>query len=160
MKRRQLIRALALALLPCSSNAADIYVYSSVALKPTRTIKDVKAIVPEEGGLRMCLADGSSEAVAWGEVAHFRFYEAEGTGVHAMNSSAGVRVSSWGDALHVSASDDVQRVALFSVSGQQVASYSAGGNTVVCPMHQMPQGVYVVKVFTANGVFTQKITKK
>lgn len=65
MKRRQLIWALALALLPCLSNAADIYVYSSVALKPTRTLKDVKAIVPEEGGLRMSMADGNSEIVAW-----------------------------------------------------------------------------------------------
>lgn len=160
MKRIQFIRFLALALLPCSLSAADVYVYSSVAMKPTRTTKDVQAIVPEEGGLRMCLSDGSNETVAWEEVAHFRFSEAEGTGISALMQAAGVRVSSWGDALQISASDDVQRVALFSMSGQQVASYSAGGNTVVCPTHQMPQGVYVVKVFTANGVFTQKITKK
>ena len=158
MKRRQLIWALALALLPCLSNAADIYVYSSVALKPTRTLKDVKAIVPEEGGLRMSTADGNSEIVAWDQLAHFRFYAAEGTGVSALLPSAGLQVSSRGDALRISAPATMQRVTL--MSGQQVVSYAVSGNTAVCPLQEMPQGVYVVKVFTADGVFTQKITRK
>lgn len=160
MKRRQLIWALALALLPCLSNAADIYVYSSVALKPTRTLKDVKAIVPEEGGLRMSMADGNSEIVAWDQLAHFRFYAAEGTGVSALLPSAGLQVSSRGDALRISAPATMQRVTLVSMSGQQVASYAVSGNTAVCPLREIPQGVYVVKVFTADGVFTQKITRK
>lgn len=160
MKRRQLIWALALALLPCLSNAADLYVYSSVALKPTRTLKDVKAIVPEEGGLRMSMADGNSEIVAWDQLAHFRFYAAEGTGVSALLPSAGLQVSSRGDALRISAPATMQRVTLISMSGQQVASYAVSGNTAVCPLQEMPQGVYVVKVFTADGVFTQKITRK
>ena len=112
MKRRQLIWALALALLPCLSNAADIYVYSSVALKPTRTLKDVKAIVPEEGGLRMSMADSNSEIVAWDQLAHFRFYAAEGTGVSALLPSAGLQVSSRGDALRISAPATMQRVTL------------------------------------------------
>ena len=153
MKRRQLIWALALALLPCLSNAADIYVYSSVALKPTRTLKDVKAIVPST-------ADGNSEIVAWDQLAHFRFYAAEGTGVSALLPSAGLQVSSRGDALRISAPATMQRVTLVSMSGQQVVSYAVSGNTAVCPLQEMPQGVYVVKVFTADGVFTQKITRK
>lgn len=160
MKRRQLIWALALALLPCLSNAADIYVYSSVALKPTRTLKDVKAIVPEEGGLRMSMADSNSEIVAWDQLAHFRFYAAEGTGVSALLPSAGLQVSSRGDALRISAPATMQRVTLVSMSGQQVVSYAVSGNTAVCPLREIPQGVYVVKVFTADGVFTQKITRK
>ena len=106
------------------------------------------------------MADGNSEIVAWDQLAHFRFYAAEGTGVSALLPSAGLQVSSRGDALRISAPATMQRVTLISMSGQQVASYAVSGNAAVCSLREIPQGVYVVKVFTADGVFTQKITRK
>lgn len=75
--------------------------------------------------------------------------------VTADSNDASVSAALNGDILTVTATSDIQSVNVYSVSGALVA----GSDNSSVALNNLATGVYIVKVVTADGVATLKITK-
>lgn len=54
--------------------------------------------------------------------------------------------------------DGTTQATLINTQGQEVAKVNFGDSNTVLPINNLPNGLYIVKVETTNGVATQKIT--
>ena len=67
-----------------------------------------------------------------------------------------------GDVVNVNSPDNIKRIDIFSLTGQQVANrmVADGASAASIDVSNLTPGVYVVKVVTANSTHVERIVKK
>ncbi|MGN0213298.1 MAG: thiol protease/hemagglutinin PrtT [Muribaculaceae bacterium] len=74
----------------------------------------------------------------------------------------GIFASPAGDVVSVTSPDNIKRIDVYTLSGQQVANrmIADGVNTATVDISHLTPGVYVAKVATSSGVTTKRLIKK
>jgi hypothetical protein len=61
--------------------------------------------------------------------------------------------------LHLEASERIQKVELYTIDGKRVYQSTPNSNRINIDFKNSETGIYIIRIFTANQLFTKKIVK-
>lgn len=84
------------------------------------------------------------------------------TGIDDVAADGKFNIYTNGDVVNVTSPDNIKRIDIFSLTGQQVANrmVADGAGAASIDVSSLSPGVYVVKVITATGTHVERIVKK
>ena len=84
------------------------------------------------------------------------------TGIDDVAADSKFNIYTNGDVVNVTSPDNIKRIDIFSLTGQQVANrmVADGASAASIDVSNLTPGVYVVKVVTANSTHVERIVKK
>ncbi len=139
----------------------DVYCYNASSAVPVASLTGVQKLIPDAQTLTAVLYDGSQSTVSMENVDNLRFYDTTLTKLDETSGPAKGQVSCVcrGDMLYVTANSDISKIEMYSNGGQKAMTLSCSGTQKGVSISALQDGVYIVKVTTAEDVYINKIIK-
>lgn len=160
MKKRNLW-AIAFLAFPClGAMGENVYVYNDAAGEPVQAFTGIRKITFSENAMQVMAADGTSSEVLFTDFHYFTFVEKENSGIAASEVSGAVVFLGNGNHLSVASDKVINRIEMFSASGNKVADDTPMSGLYECSIETCPMGLYIVKVTVGEHQEYHKIIKK
>lgn len=150
-------------LLSCSllyGSTIDVYFYNASDKSPFKSAVGVKNIAFDENNVTITYNNGNDESVPLAYINNIRFYNTEGTGINTAVPANDTKVIFNDNLLQICSPNNIDRIDIYTTSGQNIKTIKKVAADIIVPVDNLPSGIYVVKVTTADEVCIQKFVKQ